>query len=90
MDTVGKTELARRLAEQYPLPQKDAAAVIEAFLNVVKDSVQTGAVVKLPGFGNFSVKARPARSVRNPATGLPVDVPETRKLVFKASKTAVA
>lgn len=90
MDTVVKTELARRLAEAYPLFQSDAHAVIDVFLDVVKAAVEAGSTVRLTGFGSFSIKAKPARKSRNPRTGETVDTPESRKLVFKASKTAVA
>ena len=47
--------------------------------------LRAGDTVALIGFGKFQVKARPARTGRNPATGHPIEIPESRKLHFKAS-----
>lgn len=35
-----------------------------------------------PGFGTFSKRRRPARTLRHPRTGAPVDVPATETLAF--------
>jgi nucleoid DNA-binding protein len=40
----------------------------------------------LSGFGNFTVKNRPARIAKNPVTRKEVKVPASRKVSFKASE----
>lgn len=47
------------------------------------DTVRTAA-------GSFSVRARPPRAGRNPATGAAILIPETRRLVFKAARKALS
>lgn len=86
MGTVNKSEVARIVAEAAGLQIRQAEAAIEATLTEITRRAGHGDTVRFNGFGSFSVKARPARTGRNPATGAPVDIPESRKLVFKAGK----
>lgn len=88
MGTVSKDALARTVAEKTGLNIATAKGAIDAFLDGVKASAEQGDTVRMNGFGSFAVKARPARTGRNPATGVPVEIPETRRLTFKAAKTA--
>ena len=88
MVTVNKDALVRDVAEGNGLPIKTAKDVIDAFLGRISAHAEGGATVRLTGFGSFSVKARPPRTGRNPATGAPIEIAETRRLVFKASKTS--
>jgi DNA-binding protein HU-beta len=86
MGTVNKADLIRLVAEATGETQKTAQAVIEAAIDAIGKRAEAGDTVKIMGFGAFAVKARPARIGRNPKTGEPVDIPETRKVTFKASK----
>lgn len=88
MGTVDKEAIVRVVAERAGVPQTAAKAVIEAFTDHIATAAAEGATMRLRGFGSFSVKARPPRAGRNPATGQPIEIPETRRLVFKASKLA--
>ncbi|AWD21591.1 HU family DNA-binding protein [Fuscovulum blasticum] len=86
MGTVTKDALIKAVAEQTGASAATTKATIEAFLDVTRKRADSGDTVRLNGFGAFQVKARPARMGRNPATGEPVDIPETRRLTFKAAK----
>ncbi len=86
MGTVNKDTLVKVAAEQSGLAQGSAKAVIDAFLGAVAARAEAGDTVRLSGFGTFTVKARAGRVGRNPATGEPVEIPESRKLTFKAPK----
>ena len=88
MTIVNKTDIARAVCDATGLPLVHSKSVIDAFLAAVKAQAEGGATVRLSGFGAFSVKARPARTGRNPRTGETMELPETRKLTFKASKVA--
>lgn len=86
MGTVNKSEVARIVAETAGLQLKQAEAAIDAALAEILRRANHGDTVRFIGFGAFSVKARPARTGRNPATGEAIPIPESRKLVFKAGK----
>lgn len=48
-----------------------------------------GEKVMLKGFGTFSVKAKAARTARNPMTGASVQVPARSVLTFKVSPSMI-
>lgn len=84
--TVGKQELVRRVADVTGMTSKHAAAAVDALIKEILTATGDGMTVTLSGFGRFQLKTRAARTARNPATGQPVEVPETQTLTFKASK----
>lgn len=86
MVTVNKDAVVRAVAEKTGLPLSATKSVIDAFTDHVANAARQGDTIRLAGFGSFSVKARPARTGRNPATGQTIEIPETRRLVFKASR----
>lgn len=86
MVTVNKDALMRAVADKTGLPQVDAKVVIDTVLGTIRERSEAGDTVRIAGFGSFQVKARPARAGRNPATGEPMEIPETRRLTFKAFK----
>ena len=88
MGTVTKDALVRAVAETTGQKITDAKAVIEAFCDTVKARAAAGDTLRLPGFGSFQVKARAARRGRNVATGEEIEIPETTRLTFKASKVS--
>lgn len=88
MGTINKDALVKAVADKTGATTAVTKATIEAFLDITRDRAEAGDTVRLNGFGAFSVKARPARIGRNPATGAPVEIPESRRLVFKAAKGA--
>ena len=53
---MNKTELIKEIANQTTLSQKDVVIVIDAFQNVVKNTVVNGDKVALTGFLTFDKK----------------------------------
>jgi len=88
------TDLAEQLAAADPkLTKVQANRLVRAMFGAIRESAIKGDEVSLPGFGKFKLQHRPARRGRNPASGVAVDIPARRHLVFqpaKALKTAVA
>lgn len=78
-------EFVDAFAEKTGKTKKESAEIVEAFLETVKEVIVKDGGVKFTGFGQFEVKERAARECRNPQTGEPVSVPETKTLKFKAS-----
>jgi integration host factor alpha subunit len=66
--------------------KKDCAAVVEAFLNAVKNALEHGEHIEIRGFGTFKVRHRKPRMARNPRTGEAVQVPARQVPVFKPSR----
>ena len=64
-----KTQLVSALADKMDSDKKSATAALDAIIGVITDEVSSGGAVTLPGVGKIYCRERPARMVRNPATG---------------------
>lgn len=80
-----KADLVEICAERTGLTRTDVAVTVDAFLEAVKSSLETGKNIEIRGFGTFKVKLRKARKARNPRTGAEVPVPDRKVPVFKPS-----
>jgi len=83
-----KAELVDRTVEQIgpQITKRDAARVVDAFLEAVKEAVAEGNHIEIRGFGTFKTRQRNPRPARNPRTGEEVQVDARSVLVFKVSK----
>jgi DNA-binding protein HU-beta len=83
---VNKSELIDALAEQSGLPKPEAARAIEALFGprgVIARALRAGQKVQVTGFGTFQVRARAARTGRDPRTGAPVAIAAASIPAFK-------
>ena len=84
---MNKTELIAVVAANTGLTKKDAERAVSATFEAITASLTKGDKVQVSGFGIFEVKAREARTGRNPRTKETIQIPATRLPAFKASKT---
>ena len=63
-----------------------AESVVDAIIDSVVKTLKKGDEVSIAGLGIFSVKARAARTARNPRTGEMVKVAATKVPKFRAAK----
>ncbi|MEM9971285.1 MAG: HU family DNA-binding protein [Pseudomonadota bacterium] len=64
-----KTQLVAALAEEMDSDKKSASGALDAIIAIITREVSGGGAVTLPGVGKIYCRERPARMVRNPATG---------------------
>ncbi|MBE6604609.1 MAG: HU family DNA-binding protein [Ruminococcaceae bacterium] len=83
---MNKAELIEAVAAKSELSKKDAEAAVNATVEAIKEALKAGDKVQLVGFGTFAVKARAARSARNPRTGEAIEVPAAKVPTFAAGK----
>lgn len=83
---MNKEQLVKAVASKAGVSQKEANAVLKAFVEAVKEALAGGEKVQLVGFGSFQAKHVPARQGRNPKTGEPIHIPPRKKPIFKAGK----
>ena len=79
-------DLIAAIAAKTGSTKKDAEATLNAFVDVVTDSLVKGDKVQLVGFGSFEVRKRAARKGRNPQTKEEIKIPASKAPVFKAGK----
>jgi integration host factor subunit alpha len=81
-----KAELADLLFENVGLNKREAKDMVESFYEEVRAALQNGEGVKLSGFGNFQLRAKPQRPGRNPKTGEEIPITARRVVTFHASQ----
>ena len=64
-----KAQLVAALADATGMDKKSAGGAIDALTDIITKEVAGGGAVTLPGVGKIYCRERPARMVRNPATG---------------------
>jgi DNA-binding protein HU-beta len=81
-----KTDLVARIAKDASLTKGQAEKALQAMIASVEEALRHGERVTLVGFGTFAVRARAARSGRNPRTGQPLLVPARKTPTFSVGK----
>lgn len=79
-----KAEFIEKVAGKTGLSKKDAGAAVEAFMEVVKESLKTGEDVQFTGFGKFYVQAREGRQGINPQTKERIQIAASKVPRFSA------
>ena len=82
---MNKKELINEIASQIGLTKVEAKRLLETVLTVTNGALKSGDVVRLVGFGTFSIKQRKARKGRNPQTGETIHIKAKKVVKFKPS-----
>ena len=80
-----KAHLADLLFEQIGLNKRESKDMVDAFFDLMVDSLIQGTDVKISGFGNFQIRTKAARPGRNPRTGELIPIDARRVATFHAS-----
>lgn len=83
---MNKSELVSAVAEGADISVSAAEKTLLAALEAISSTLAKGEAVSLIGFGNFGVKKRLARKVRNPRTGEEMMIKAVTVPFFKAGK----
>jgi nucleoid DNA-binding protein len=73
---VNKPELIQQLHDSYGYTKKDAAKMIDDFVEVILNNIEEGNSVSFHDFGEFGVIKRAKTAVRDVRTGELVEVAE--------------
>jgi DNA-binding protein HU-beta len=84
---MNKAELVTRLAERVGISKKQAEEAIEAFTDIVTETLKKDDEVTIAGFGAFMSKQRAGRVGVNPQNpSEKIQIPPVRVAKFKAGK----
>lgn len=83
---MNKTELVAAVAEKAALSKKDAEKALNAVVDSITNALIEGDKVQLVGFGTFEVRAREARTGKNPRTGEAIKIAASKAPAFKAGR----
>ena len=79
-----KQEMIDKLIEKTG--EKKAEKVLNAFIEIVTETVAAGDKVNLRNFGVFEARNRSARMGHNPLNGEEIQIPASKVPVFKPGK----
>ena len=80
-----KAQLADLLFEQIGLNKRESKDMIDAFFDLIAQSLVNGTDVKISSFGNFQIRTKAPRPGRNPRTGEAIPTEARRAVTFHAS-----
>jgi integration host factor subunit alpha len=81
-----KAEIVQVLYERVGgCSKREAATLVDATFEIMKETLGGGEHVKVSGFGKFALRDKRERPGRSPQTGEAITIEERRVLSFKAS-----
>ena len=83
--TLTKADLAELLFDRLGLNKRESKDMVEAFFEIVHNTLVEGQDVKLSGFGNFNIRRKAPRPGRNPRTGEAIPINARHVVTFHAS-----
>jgi len=84
--TITLKQLAAHLADSQALPKKQAEALLTELVAMATEHLKKGDKIRLTGLGTLQVRARPARTGRNPGTGATIQIAASKKIAFQPAK----
>lgn len=83
---MNKGQLIEAVAAELETSKAQASRAVDAVVQSITNGIKRDESVTIVGFGSFAKKQRAARKVRNPATGLPMDIKATTTVGFKPAQ----
>ena len=85
-----KADIINEIAESTGIPKKDVSAVIESFMETIKDSLlEKKENVYLRGFGSFIIKHRAEKTARNISKNTTITIQAHYFPSFKPAKVFI-
>ena len=81
-----KAEIVNEISKQTGIKKEECLAIVEAFMDVTKETMCNGESVYLRGFGSFIIKTRAPKPARNISKQETILLPERKKPCFKPAK----
>ena len=78
MATVTKADLIDAVRDEVGVTHREAAELVEGFIEMIAERLAAGETVKISSFGTFMVRDKGPRMGRNPKTGEPAPVSPRR------------
>lgn len=80
-----KAELSESVYQKVGFSRREAAGLVDAVFDTIKETLERGENLKISGFGSFVVREKEARVGRNPQTGDAITISPRRVVTFKPS-----
>ena len=85
-NAIKKSQLGQMLGEKMGVSKKQGMEWLDAFVEIITNSLRKGEKVNITGFGIFKVADRKAREGINPRTGEKIQIKASKKPRFTPGK----
>ena len=85
-----KADIVNEISKNTGIEKVTVQKTVEAFMDSIKTSLETGSNVYLRGFGSFVVKKRAEKTARNISKNTTIIIPAHNIPSFKPAKTFVS
>lgn len=86
---MNRVELEAYVSEKTSISKDIVSKVIGETMDAMVKSIKDGDSVKMVGYFTMTVKERPQRIGKNPRTGESIQIPESKRIVFKPGKRMI-
>jgi integration host factor subunit alpha len=83
--TLTKADIIDKIYTSTEHSKARSSELIEALLEIIKQTLEQGEDILITGFGKFYVKTKNSRRGRNPQTGTELTLDARRVVTFKCS-----
>jgi len=80
-----KDRIIKEIRIRNGFPKNKSSEIVEALLEIIKSTLESGEDVLISGFGKFCVNEKKQRKGRNPATGEAMMLSSRKVVTFKCS-----
>ncbi|GAB5046115.1 integration host factor subunit alpha [Thermodesulfovibrio sp. TK110] len=80
-----KADLINFIFERVGLPKTEIQKIVETVFDTIKEALKEEEVVKISGFGVFTVRRKGSRIGRNPKTMQAVEIKPRKVVTFRPS-----
>ncbi|MGB9711467.1 MAG: integration host factor subunit alpha [Thermodesulfovibrio sp.] len=81
-----KADLINFIFERVGLPKTEIQKIVETVFETIKEALKEEEVVKISGFGVFTVRRKGSRIGRNPKTMQTVEIKSRKVVTFRPSE----
>ena len=82
-----KADIVGRISEKTGIERQDVQATVEAFMESVRETLESGSNVYLRGFGSFIIKRRARKTGRDILKNKTIESPAHNIPSFKPAKS---
>lgn len=84
---LSNNEIISALAASTDVSKDQIKTILSSLVDIITTGLLDQQLVRISGLGQFSLEETSARSGRNPSTGAALNIPASRRVKFKVSKT---
>lgn len=84
-----KADIVTKVSDRLGVERVETQAVVEQFMDEVKNALETGENVYLRGFGSFIIKTRAEKKGRDISKNITINIPAQNIPAFKPAKVFV-